>query len=55
MRSLTLPLLFCSLLTAAQPGDPSFLLHIDPCGMPMNEGVDLSGDGIPDLLISGLS
>jgi len=47
-------LLFAAFAASAQPGDIE--LHFtDPCGMPPTDTLDLSGDGIPDLIVHGRS
>lgn len=54
LRSLfTLAILLAAFAAQAQPGEIKLWLDM-PCGMPPNDSVDVSGDGIPDLLISGL-
>ncbi len=55
MKALTIPLLFISFMSVAQPGDPSFLRRLDPCGIPPNDTIDVTSDGIPDLVIGGWS
>lgn len=55
MKAWTFPFLFFSLVSVAQPGDPSFLRRLDPCGIPPNDSIDVTNDGIPDLVIRGLS
>jgi hypothetical protein len=54
LRSLfTLNILLAAFAAQAQPGEIKLWLDM-PCGMPPNDSVDVSGDGIPDLLIGGL-
>lgn len=50
----TLPLLITSFITLAQPGLMMDRI-INPCGLPPNDSLDVTGDGIPDLLIGGWS
>ena len=53
MKAWTFPFLFFSLASVAQPGDPSFLRFLDPCGIPPNDSIDITNDGIPDLVVQG--
>ena len=47
-------MLIASLAAQAQPSDLD-LLFLDPCNMPAPVSMDLTGDGIPEFMITGWS
>ncbi len=55
MRTYITLCLFLAVLTAAAQPDDWMVRFTNPCGMPPNDSLDLTGDGIPDLEIGGWS
>lgn len=52
MRPFLLTFAFLPVLATAQPGELFFLIR-DPCGFAPPDSIDITGDGIPDVVVQG--
>ncbi len=55
MRTCLLAVLLALAITGHTQPDDRMVRFTNPCGMPPNDSLDVTGDGVPDLLIGGWS